>query len=245
MAAPPRVTNGLLVLYTFAEAQGTVVNDVSGVSGLNLTITDPNAASWMPGALTIIVPTSLVYANGPATPLADALMASNEITVEAWIWPANWTQAGPARIVSLSMDTNNRNFTLGQGLFDNQPSDVFNMRLRTTATDPNGEPSLSTTELVPGPDVPPTTELMHVLYTRDISGTARFYINGVEAGSAAVGGDFSNWDNTFALTLANEVTGDRPWLGEFHLVAIYNRALTPEEVTQNFDAGADMELLIP
>jgi 4-hydroxy-3-methylbut-2-enyl diphosphate reductase IspH len=39
------------------------------------------------------------------------------------------------------------------------------------------------------------------------------------------------------LHLANEENADRRWLGSVHLVAIYARALTPEEVARNFDAG--------
>jgi hypothetical protein len=78
-----------------------------------------------------------------------------------------------------------------------------------------------------------------VVYTRDTSGLAKIYIDGVEQVSGAVGGNFSNWDEGFRLALANEPTGDRPWLGEFHLAAIYDRALSQAEVSQNFEAGPD------
>jgi hypothetical protein len=40
------------------------------------------------------------------------------------------------------------------------------------------------------------------------------------------------------LVLANEPGGARLWLGELHLVAIYDRALTAAEVNSNFMAGA-------
>ena len=53
-----------------------------------------------------------------------------------------------------------------------------------------------------------------------------------------VAGTLSNWSDSFPLVLANEVTGERPWLGTFYLVAIYDRALTAKEVTRNFQAGA-------
>jgi hypothetical protein len=76
-----------------------------------------------------------------------------------------------------------------------------------------------------------------VVYTRDASGEARIYVNGVERGSGTVGGDFSNWNESYRLALTNELTEDRPWLGEFHLVAIFNRALSQDEVSQNFNAG--------
>ena len=44
--------------------------------------------------------------------------------------------------------------------------------------------------------------------------------------SKKVAGKLSGWDRNFRLSLANELTGDRPWLGELDLVAIYDRALT-------------------
>jgi len=59
------------------------------------------------------------------------------LTIEAWIKPANSTQAGPARIVTLSKDTGGRNFTLGQ------KAGVYEVRFRTTTTSANGEPALS------------------------------------------------------------------------------------------------------
>ena len=42
-----------------------------------------------------------------------------------------------------------------------------------------------------------------------------------------------------SFALANELTFDRPWLGEFHLVALYARALSPTEVQQNLKAGPE------
>jgi hypothetical protein len=39
------------------------------------------------------------------------------------------------------------------------------------------------------------------------------------------------------LAIGNELTNNRPWLGEVFLIAIYNRALSATEVQQNFGAG--------
>ncbi|KKT45859.1 MAG: Glucan endo-1,3-beta-glucosidase, partial [Parcubacteria group bacterium GW2011_GWC2_44_17] len=80
------------------------------------------------------------------------------------------------------------------------------------------------------------TELSHVVGTYT-AGIARVYVNGSEVVSKTIGGNLSNWATNSPLTLANNVTGAYPWQGEFHLVAIYNRALTSEEVSQNFDFG--------
>jgi hypothetical protein len=215
------------VLYTFEEGKGKTVHDVSDVGKpLNLIVKDEKAVSWVPGGLAINKPT-LVATSGFATKLIEAAKASNEITIEAWVKPADDTRGGPARIVTLSKNIRERNFTLGQD------GNRYDVRLRTTETDKNGNPSLKT------PAGSLTTELSHVVYTRDSWGVARIYINGVERVSGTVGGDF-DWDDDCRFGLANEFTSrDRTWLGELHLVAIYSRALKPDEVSQNFEAGLD------
>jgi len=48
------------------------------------------------------------------------------------------------------------------------------------------------------------------------------------------GGTISNWDNTFALVLGNEVSGDRSWQGLIKFVAIHSRAMSATQVMQNF-----------
>jgi hypothetical protein len=49
--------------------------------------------------------------------------------------------------------------------------------------------------------------------------------------------DFSNWDSELRLYLGNETVLSRPWQGELYGVAIYDRALSPEEVRTHFIAG--------
>ena len=83
------------------------------------------------------------------------------------------------------------------------------------------------------------TELTHVVYTRDAAGKATIFVNGKEAATAEVAGSLANWVGDFRLLLANERTGDRPWHGELHLVAVYDRALSAGEVAQNFKAGSN------
>ena len=56
------------------------------------------------------------------------------MTLEAWIRPANVSQDGPARIISISSSKTERNVTLGQGLHGNRPADLYMVRLRTTQT---------------------------------------------------------------------------------------------------------------
>lgn len=227
-----RVTDGQVVLYTFADGAGTVVHDVSEVGKpLDLTIKDASAAQWLPGGgIALHAPTMIVSASS-ASKITAAVKQTQEVTVEALIKPATLTQDGPARIVTISADQYARNLTLGQGLWGDSPSDLLDVRLRTTATRANGLPSLSTQagSLDPG--------LVHVVYTHTVSGETHMYLNGAEQTSSLITGNLSTWNSTYRLALGNELTGDRPWLGELHLIAIFNRALSPTEVAQNFSAS--------
>jgi hypothetical protein len=220
-----RVTAGQLVLYSFEEGSGTRVYDVSGFgTPLDLLVEDEAAISWINGGGLEINSSTVIKSAGAARKVIDAVKASNELTIEAWITPANTTQSGPARIVTLSRDLYYRNFTLGQ------QSDTYDVRLRTTETSYNGLPSLST------PSGSLANQLAHVVYTRDVYGAIKLYMDGALVVSGTVGGDCSVWGD-YALALANELTGDRPWLGSFHMVAIYDRALNQAEVSQNFAVG--------
>jgi hypothetical protein len=223
---PSRVTSSLQVLYTFEEQSGDIVRDLSGTGDpLHLRIADMGAVQWSEAGLEITAPT-IITAGDPPARLMDAARASNAVTIEAWVTPANATQEGPARIVSLSASTLARNFTLGQ------LADRFDVRFRTTGTDDNGQPSLPSAPGAAG--AVPT----HVVYTRDAQGGATVYVNGIESAAQQVPGDLFNWDYSFRLSLANEHSGDRPWLGTLHLVAIYDRTLSADEVQQNRAAGA-------
>ena len=224
-----RVTRGLQALYNFEEGSGSVVNDVSGAgTPLNLTVADPSNVTWGPGYLSVNTST-IISTPILATKIYNACRLTDEITIEAWVRPANTTQNGPARIVTLSSDALNRDFTLGQGVAGGA-SNAYDLRRRTSTTSSNGTPSLSTTA------GSLSAQLTHVVATRSASGINKIFINGVETATGSVEGSFSNWEN-YKLAFANELTNDRPWLGEFHLVAIYNRALTTSEINQNYSAG--------
>lgn len=220
-----RTHSGLLVLYDFRSDSGDVVKDRSGVGPtVDLRIENSKAVRRRAGELEIRSATRL-RSEKPAGKIHDAVRNSGQMTVEAWVRPANTRQDGPARIVSLSKNTSERNFTLGQ------EGDKYDFRLRTTRTSNNGLPSLST----PGRRV--RTELTHVAYTRGRDGRARIYLNGRQSAERDVAGDMSNWDASMRLALANEHSGDRLWLGTYHLVAIYGRQLSAREIEQNFQAG--------
>lgn len=211
--------NGLLALYNFTEGSGSVVRDISGSDQpLDLTITNPAAVSWNKlQGLTLNGETALL-SNGPASNLTAALKATNAVTIEAWLAPANNEQAGPARIVTLSGSEAERNVTLAQ------ESSEYVARLRTTSTDLNGLPNIGSGDktLVP--------QLQHVVFSRQPNGQYALYIDGVLRSFASRSGNFSNWADNYSLILANEANGERPWLGTLYSIAIYDRAFSGLEV---------------
>jgi len=221
----PRVAAGLQVLYTFDEGSGELVVDHSETSPpLNLKIEKLSAIEWGDGFLRVKSLTNII-STIPAQKITNSVSRSGGITIEAWIKPLNNRQKGPARIVSLSGNPSERNFTLGQN------EDKYDVRYRTSRTDGNGNPSTSTR----AGEV--KLSLTHVVYTRTHGGQSIIYLDGKRRGRKQTPGDLNNWSHDFPLVLADEVGGGRSWLGEFHLVAIYNRALSTEEVEQNFHAG--------
>ena len=122
------------------------------------------------------------------------------------------------RIVSYSAGLTQRNFNLGQTMYN---YDFFN---RSDKTDGNGNPQLST------PDAAEVLQasLQHVVATFDPATGRKIYVNGVLVASndPAPGGSLNDWDDTFAFVLGNEVSGNADWAGVIRLVAIHNRALT-------------------
>ena len=233
-AEAQRTTIGLLALYGFDEGAGGTVLDVSGVApALNLTVENTGLVSWLPGGGLSLTAGARVATAGAATKVIAAAKAGNELTIEAWIQPANVTQTGPARILTISSGTEQSNVTLGQAPYPS-PVDAFDFRLRTTTTDLVGYPSLHSGA------GSATTSLTHVVCTRDNTGSRRLYINGALAANDVSTGDFSNWDNTFRLLVGNENGAARPWAGVVRLIAMYDRDLTPAEIAQNRAAGPDL-----
>lgn len=227
--ASGRVQEGLLVEYQFDERSGTVVHDSSEVGvPLDLNLADEAAVSRVPDGIFAHTPTRIA-SPAAADKVIQALKESQAFTLEAWIRTANLRQDGPARIMTLSDDSKHLNVSLIQ----DRSSRGARVGVRVQTSDvPAGDDWYESMA-----ELPITTDLTHVLVTRTISGTLMFYINGVAQGHSQTTGDFSTWNDSYKLLLANDNAADRPWLGEYHLAAIYRRALTAEEVNQNYAAG--------
>lgn len=221
-----RVNDGIRALYTFREGSGSTINDVSGVGGpLNFTIFGSDAVQWENYGLRIVSAPSIITTSS-ASKITNALKASNSMTIEAWLSPANNAQSSPSRIFTISADESNRNFSLGQN------NDSYEINLRTTSTDNNGLPSISSS----GGTVS-TTGFDHVVFTRSSNGTANFYVNGTLRVTQTIAGDFSNWNMAYLSALGNEFGVDHHWEGLVNLIAVFDRDLTGSEVLRNYNFG--------
>jgi hypothetical protein len=222
-----RFEDAQIALWEFKTGSGPIAFDSSGVDpavDLNLS----SEVSWYGGWG---ITTNGGIARGTTTAskkMYDVIQESGEFSIEAWVVPANVTQE-MARIVSYSAGDQARNFTLQQTLYN------YDFLLRSTETSLNGDPALST----PDADEVLQATLQHVVATYNPIDGRRIYVNGnlVSQVDPVPGGTLIDWQDTFAFVIGNEVSGDDPWEGTVRLAAVHRRALTQEQITQNFDVG--------
>jgi len=231
---PPRLAaKGLVALYRFDAGAGRLVADRAGRRpALDLVVDDPDAVRWTADGLALVRPTHL-RTEQAATRLRDAVAASDELTVELWITPVDAPQDGPARILTLSSGREARNLLIGQGRWLDQPRSVFDLRVRTDRTTVDGGAALVT------PTGTASGRRTHLVYTRDAAGRAVAYVDGRAVLAEPRPGRFAAWDPSFVLRLGDEAGGGRPWLGTYHVVALYDRALPAEEVAARHAAGPE------
>ncbi len=223
-----RVENGLVGKWEFKTGTGTTAYDTSGVTpGLDLEMT--GNVTWVGGwGVQVEGAGKLQGTTNGSVKLHDMILQSGEYSIEAWVAPDNVTQMN-AYIVSYSGGTSQRNFTLGQ------TQNNYDSFVRSTTTNANGMPPVST----PTANMVLQATLQHVVLTYDPINGRQIYVNGalVASGDPQKGGSLSQWDNTFALVLGNEVSSNRPWSGIIKFVAIYNRAMPVTDIQTNFAAG--------
>lgn len=223
--ATGQALDNLIALYNFDDVTGTTVADTSGFgTPTDLTISDPTDVTWAAGSLTI--DTNALISNPDSTKLVNAIQATGELTVEAWITPSNLTQGGPARVVTISSSTIVRDVTFGQ------EGDGLALRVNTSLNGDNGLPQLDD---LGGLD---SLRLFHVVGTRDAAGWLHIYIDGALVESRLDGGDLSTWASAgLSVAIANEMTEDRPWLGTYYKVAFFDQALSDSEIAGLYSLG--------
>lgn len=237
-----RYEDAQIALWEFQTGNGLTTFDTSGVDPA-IDLDFFGDVSWF-GGWGITIGANMAQGPGKAQAsttaskkLHDVLKESGEFSIEAWVVPANVTQE-MAQIMSFSAGPMARNFALQQTLYD------YDFLLRHNAIDPmtnlpymglDGDPAHST----PSMDEVLQATLQHVVATYDPINGRKIYVNGnlVSDVDPIPGGTLVDWQDNFAMILGNEASSDGLWQGTFRLAAVHRRALTQEQVTQNFDAG--------
>ncbi|WP_299079846.1 LamG domain-containing protein [uncultured Paraglaciecola sp.] len=230
-----RFENSLIAKWEFKTGSGTTVFDTSGVEpAINLTLNGD--VNWVGGWGIQLTNGKAQGSTTSSKKLHNLITETGEFAIEAWVVPANVTQEGPARIVSYSGGADTRNFTLGQTLYN------YDFLLRTDQTDLNGQPALSTADAAEVLQA----SLQHVVVNYDPVNGRQIFVNGEFTGDGdnTQAGNFADWNDTYALVLGNEVSGDIPWAGTIRMTAIHNRVLSATQVAQNFDAGIGQKFFL-
>jgi cytochrome c553 len=223
-----RYDSAQIALYQFQTGTGSIAYDTSGVQP-ELDLTFFGNVTWVGGWGINIAPGGKVQGSTEASQkLANLIQSTGEFSIEAWVANGNVTQTN-ADIVSYSGSDKTRNVTLSQ------QTQQYEAEVESSVTNANGDPPLLTSATA----ALAQASLQHVVLTYDPINGRKLYVNGVFTGDvdAQKGGSLANWDNTFALVLGSEVSGDHAWAGVIRMLAIHDRALTAAQVQQNFAAG--------
>ncbi|MEJ7596875.1 MAG: LamG domain-containing protein [Kofleriaceae bacterium] len=229
-----RVTLNLIGLWTFDDPDGSTAVADTAPSGDPVALTVFDDAIHTPptfagGRATVASRGLLFSADG--THLAQDCKDANAVTLEAWVAPRaafQGTLLQPTFIAGLADSVTQRDVVLLQS------AGLWSARVRTSATEPDGDPALYSTSIAVA------AGWTHLAVVAD-NDERIFYVNGErEAMSAPGPGTIgATWNAAFAMHIFEEPQRTRGWTGSISLVALYNRALTTEEIQQNTQAGPD------
>ncbi len=236
---------GAIVRYHFdssTDSATTIVDRAPTTPVVNMTSggVDSTAVTFSTGAYG-----GQAYVNGATLEataadsdlLGNALIASNAFTVEVWASTTIPGQNGPKRIVTYSNGASERAFTIGQD------GNKVIVRLRTTATNANGDAFLDTTNSVlEYAGLFSSSTPKHIVFTWDGStGDASLYVNGVlrDQLNHGSGIDLSNWTLNDTFGYGDEFGAARTWNGTLYHSAIYAVAMDATQIACRYDGGPD------
>lgn len=156
--------------------------------------------------------------------ITAACQKTNAFTVEALVETFATKQEGPARILSLSGNSIERNLTLGQ------EGEWLVLRLRTGHDDLNGtRHETRLCKLV-------ANSPLHIVLSHR-QGETVCYLNGKETLRSDRFGDLKSWA-PMPLNLGDEQGGGRDWKGSLQAIALYDRFIGPQEAAKHFSLAA-------
>ncbi len=184
---------------------------------------------------------------GTASKIVDMVTESGQFTIEAWVRPASINnRSNPGRIAFMTVEgtSDESNFVLGQQSCCDGGGQPGGVQIRlNTETPGNGTRVTLNSEgsLFEG------DQLIHVTHTHDTEFEETFvYVNreGESFDDLPVieefipGFDLAGWDPDYVLAVGNDPYRFSRWFGgELHLIAIYDRAFSVDEIQSHFELG--------
>lgn len=206
----------------------------------------PYGAKWTDKGLAFNGNCILASMENTHNPTVGAIQVREDFSIELWVKPTQNLQEGPAQIFSIESTPNTAPrsyFSMGQGPWtdgkhkkeDSEPAGAFiNVSYGPPAT---AVPLLKAPYWEKPFESPANSlsdTLMHVVYSYDQAGTQRIFINGVEIAEKYDPGYYNDWLGDLRFALGNDLRKNKPWKGEIQQLVIFDRALTPEEVTVHY-----------
>jgi len=185
-----------------------------------LMLSDNSLRFAAPGIATTISPPTWI----------DEAKRTHKLKVRIRLKTSSVNQSGPARIFTLSANRRERNLTIAQD------EDDLILRFRTPITDDNG--------LIDDKPIIRMDSIFSIEQWIDI----QLFVNSSKL--CLISGDqrkicktisdlpLTNWESSYRLALGNELTNDRPWLGE-----IREATVQTDNITRNY-IGSD-EITVP
>ena len=226
-----RTRSQLIGAWAFDETSGLVAHDTSG-TGNPVDLTASDVVMWSGnGTLTVMAQAPGIVVSSALGPHLDADCSSaHAVTLEAWVFPVSGAQgsaSAPVVVAGLSSSVVSRNISILQA------GDHWLGRVRTNTTGTTYQDG--TPDLLPLPGETVVPEMTHIVLVADATVRA-LYVNNVKVADTPAEGPLG-WDGGYKMVLANEPSLYRPWSGTFAMVALYDRALTVDDIKGNYDAG--------
>jgi hypothetical protein len=246
-------------LYTFDGVAGDfATHDISGQGAPSLYFKGeenfkegsdepPYAATWTETGIALDGGV-LASPEGIPNAVVDSILQTESFSVEMWLSPSKSNHKEKAWIFAFNGKTVGSdypyNFYLGQGPWHteiDQPSSFARANFRFP---PLGKPAGIRSWEYPleSPANSMTEEQMHLVYSCSKDGMQRIYINGIKAVERHNPDYLNTWGGNLRMVVGSDIPKmthgniyeGQPWKGEIHHLAIYNRALTEEEVNLHY-----------
>ncbi|MEM7625283.1 MAG: LamG-like jellyroll fold domain-containing protein [Planctomycetota bacterium] len=207
-------------------AEMATVQDTAGVGDpLNMTIADPDHVTWISGGGLSLDTVTLISTTERPLRLLDAVQETDQIAIVAEFTP------GPIRAGNIGtiFSYNYENISDAYNFLLRDHYEKYFGGVRTNFASTGNPYTLSDYDLVSG-----QREHMIVSFA---DGEMVLYRNGQVDRTIEKNGDFQSWSQETGLTIGNNLSQDRPWLGTLHRIAIWDRGVNSVQAENLFNGN--------